>query len=547
MVPPWVRVAVDPVPAMGQSMVAGRELDYDTGATAREMADTIFGDGVSVVGASYTGDNRSSAIYSRGDELASNVTPSDTGIILSTGRADQFTNQNASQSNLSGSRSTNTSGENNNADFNAVAGRSTFDASYLDVSFTSVGDVMTMQFVFASDEYPEYTSSIYNDVLAVWINGTYVPMAVGNGNTSVTTINEQNTQNLYRDNTGDQFNTEMDGFTVTLSLTIPVIPTTDPSDPQVNTIRIGIADASDSVYDSSVLIAADSVQSVLVADDDEFTLRLTETKTVDVLANDSFTGFVEVTHINGVEVEIGDTVILATGQEITLNDDYTFDVKATGSVEETVFTYEVLDEDGVTDVAFVTLDTIPCFVAGTLILTPEGERRIETLSEGDLVMTHDGGPQPIRWIGARTVRAKGALAPIRIEAGALGDHRHLLVSPQHRVLIRDTLSELLFGEAEVLVSAKHLVNDHSIRAMEGGFVTYVHMLFDRHEVVFSEGLATESFLPGPQTTECFEAEILEEICAIFPELDPETGQGYSLAARRTLKAHEARVLMGSAA
>ncbi|MEL6550874.1 MAG: Hint domain-containing protein [Pseudomonadota bacterium] len=528
-------------------MVAGRELDYDTGATAREMADTIFGDGVSVVGASYTGDNRSSAIYSRGDELASNVTPSDTGIILSTGRADQFTNQNASQSNLSGSRSTNTSGENNNADFNAVAGRSTFDASYLDVSFTSVGDVMTMQFVFASDEYPEYTSSIYNDVLAVWINGTYVPMAVGNGNTSVTTINEQNTQNLYRDNTGDQFNTEMDGFTVTLSLTIPVIPTTDPSDPQVNTIRIGIADASDSVYDSSVLIAADSVQSVLVADDDEFTLRLTETKTVDVLANDSFTGFVEVTHINGVEVEIGDTVILATGQEITLNDDYTFDVKATGSVEETVFTYEVLDEDGVTDVAFVTLDTIPCFVAGTLILTPEGERRIETLSEGDLVMTHDGGPQPIRWIGARTVRAKGALAPIRIEAGALGDHRHLLVSPQHRVLIRDTLSELLFGEAEVLVSAKHLVNDHSIRAMEGGFVTYVHMLFDRHEVVFSEGLATESFLPGPQTTECFEAEILEEICAIFPELDPETGQGYSLAARRTLKAHEARVLMGSAA
>lgn len=544
---PWVRVAVDPVPAMGQRMVAGRELDYDTGATAREMADTIFGDGVSVVGASYTGDNRSSAIYSRGDELASNVTPSDTGVILSTGRADQFTNQNASQSNLSGSRSTNTSGENNNADFNAVAGRSTFDASYLDVSFTSVGDVMTMQFVFASDEYPEYTSSIYNDVLAVWINGTYVPMAVGNGNTSVTTINEQNTQNLYRDNTSDQFNTEMDGFTVTLSLTIPVIPTTDPSDPQVNTIRIGIADASDSVYDSNVLIAADSVQSVLVADDDEFTLRLTETKTVDVLANDSFTGFVEVTHINGVEVEIGDTVILATGQEITLNDDYTFDVKATGTVEETVFTYEVLDDDGVTDVAFVTLDTIPCFVAGTLILTPEGERRIETLSEGDLVMTHDGGPQPIRWIGARTVRAKGALAPIRIEAGALGDHRHLLVSPQHRVLIRDTLSELLFGEAEVLVSAKHLVNDHTIRAMEGGFVTYVHMLFDRHEVVFSEGLATESFLPGPQTTECFEAEILEEICAIFPELDPETGQGYSLAARRTLKAHEARVLMGSAA
>ncbi|MEL6914483.1 MAG: Hint domain-containing protein [Pseudomonadota bacterium] len=533
--------------ALGQGMVAGRELNYDLDATAREMADAIFGEGVSVVGASYTGDDRSSAIYSRGDELAENVVPSDRGVILSTGRADQFTNQNNSQSNLSGSRSTNTSGENNNADFNAVAGRSTFDASYLDVSFTSEGDTMTMQFVFASDEYPEYTSSIYNDVLAVWINGSYVPMAVGDGNTSVTSINENNTLNLYKDNTGDQFNTEMDGFTVTLSLTIPVIPTTDPANPQVNTIRIGIADASDSVYDSNVLIAADSVQSVLIAEFDEFTMLEGTTRNLDVLANDTFTGSVEVTHINGVPVSIGDTVILPTGQEVTLKEDYTFDVKTTTDIESVVFTYEVADDDGVTDVGFVEIDTIPCFVAGTLILTPEGERRIETLDVGDLVLTHDGGPQPIRWIGTRTVRAEGALAPIRIEAGALGDHRHLLVSPQHRVLIQDTLSELLFGEPEVLVSAKYLVNDRSIRAMEGGFVTYVHMLFDRHEVVFSEGLATESFLPGPQTTECFEADILEEICAIFPELDPRTGLGYSPAARRTLKAHEARVLMERAA
>ncbi|MEL6690368.1 MAG: Hint domain-containing protein, partial [Pseudomonadota bacterium] len=201
-----------------------------------------------------------------------------------------------------------------------------------------------------------------------------------------------------------------------------------------------------------------------------------------------------------------------------------------------------------TDTAFVTLDTIPCFVAGTLILTPDGERRIEELTPGDLVMTHDNGPQPLRWIGKRTLPAEGTLAPIRIEAGALGEHRQLLVSPQHRVLIRDTLSELLFGDSEVLVSAKHLVNDKTIRPAAGGFVTYVHLLFDSHQVVFSEGLATESFLPGPQTNDLFEQEVLDEICAIFPELDPATGDGYSPSARRTLKAHEARVLMqGSAA
>ncbi|MEM1374906.1 MAG: Hint domain-containing protein [Pseudomonadota bacterium] len=529
-------------------MVAGNEINYDTSATALEMAEEIFGDGVTVVGASYTGDDRSSAIYSDPNGYSTDVLPSSTGVILSTGQAASFTTENPNESNVSTRTSTNTSGENNNADFNAVAGQTTYDASYMDVSFTTEAGFITMQFTFASEEYPEYTSSIYNDVVAVWINGAYVPMVAGDGNTSVTNINEQNTLNLYQDNTGDQFNTEMDGFTVTMALTIPVVPTTDPNNPQVNTIRIGIADASDSSWDSNVLIAGDSVQSVLVADHDEFTIGTNFTKTFDVLDNDlSENGGVEVTHINGIAVQPGDSVTLATGQTVTLNADFTFDIQSTSDTEEVVFTYAVEDSQGVTDTAFVTLETIPCFVAGTLILTPGGERQIDTLRPGDEVITHDNGPQPIRWIGHRTLAAEGKFAPIRIEAGALGDHGQLLVSPLHRVLIRDTLSELLFGEPEVLVSAKHLVNDRTIRPVEGGFVTYVHFLFDAHQVVFSEGLATESFLPGPQTNDCFEAAVLDEICEIFPELDPATGAGYSPAARLTLKAHEARLLMQGAA
>ena len=73
-------------------------------------------------------------------------------------------------------------------------------------------------------------------------------------------------------------------------------------------------------------------------------------------------------------------------------------------------------------------------------------------------------------------------------------------------------------------------------------MTYVHLLFDRHQVVFSEGLETESFLPGPQTSSSFEAEVVEEIYSIFPELDPETGAGYPTAARRALKRYEAKLL-----
>ncbi len=168
---------------------------------------------------------------------------------------------------------------------------------------------------------------------------------------------------------------------------------------------------------------------------------------------------------------------------------------------------------------------------------------MDDLSPGDMVMTKDEGAQPLRWIGQRRVAAKGDYAPIRIAANTFGPHRELLLSPLHRVLIRDSLAELLFGETEVLVAARDLVNDRSVRRVEGGMVDYVHILFDRHQVVFSEGLETESFLPGPQTAKSFEAEIVQEICALFPEIDPETGAGYSPAARRTLKRYEAQLLM----
>jgi hypothetical protein len=114
-------------------------------------------------------------------------------------------------------------------------------------------------------------------------------------------------------------------------------------------------------------------------------------------------------------------------------------------------------------------------------------------------------------------------------------------------MIKDALAELMFGNTEVLVAAKDLVNDRSIRSVEGGEVEYVHLMFDQHQVIYSEGLATESFLPGPQTTKSFEAEIVEEICTVFPELDLTTGEGYGPAARPMLKSYEAEALRRSVA
>ncbi len=514
--------------------MAASELPIDRGASATEMANTIFGDGVTVVSASYTGDWRSSGIYTNGDSVSPGATPSDTGVILSTGWADRFTNSNG-QANQSNSTSINSYGQNNNSQFNAAAGASTYDASYIDVDFIPTGDSMTMQFVFSSDEFPEYANSQYQDFVGVWVNGVQATMAVGavNPGNLVEGIN----QNLYVDNTNDDYNTEMDGFTVTMTLTFPVTAGV------VNSIRIGIADVGDSSYDSNLLIAADSLQTVLIANDDVVHLQGDQTKTINVLNNDfdADGGTLTITHINGNPVVAGDIITLPTGQTVTLNADGTITMVGDGTDEYFNFTYTI-DDGGNIDTGFVLVDSVPCFVAGTMIETDSGPRAVETLLPGDLVLTQDNGFQPLRWSGSRTVSASGDFAPIHIAKNTFGRHGALALSPLHRVLIRDSLAELLFGETEVLVAARDLVNDHSVRRIAGETVTYVHLLFDEHQVIFSEGLATESFLPGAQTVNSFEAEIVAEICELFPEIDPVSGEGYSPAARRTLKGYEARLL-----
>ena len=515
------------------------DLPINESASAVQMANEIFGNGATVVGASYSGWSQSSGIYTNGDSVAPGATPSDSGVILSTGRASDFTNPNG-QSNQSTNTSTNTSGANNDAQFNALAGTNTYDASILSVDFIPDGDTMSIQFIYSSEEYPEYVNSIYNDLVGVWVNGAPVSLAVGDGESDIGNVNATNNVNLYQDNTSDAFNTEMDGFTVTLTLTLNVNPGV------VNSIRIGIADVGDSNYDSNLLIAGGSIQSEVLAYDDAFDVVQNGTPNLDVLANDveDSGGTLTITHINGQAVTVGSSVTLATGAQVTLNADGTFGYVNDLDIEEVSFTYTTENAAGVSDTAFVTVNTIPCFVAGTLVQTPTGPRQVEQLEPGDLVITKDEGAQPVRWIGSRAVNATGDLAPIRIEAGAFGDHDTLSVSPQHRILITDEMAEILFGTKEVLVAAKDLVNDQTVRRdTTQSEVTYVHILFDNHQVVYSERLATESFLPGPQSLQSFEHDVIHEICTIFPEIDPMTGHGYGAAARTSLKAYEAQLLL----
>lgn len=193
--------------------------------------------------------------------------------------------------------------------------------------------------------------------------------------------------------------------------------------------------------------------------------------------------------------------------------------------------------DAIADAA----DPVVCFVRGTVVETPAGPRAIETLAEGDLVLTRDNGSRPIRWIGSRTVLGRGGLAPVVIRAGALGNDRDLMVSQLHRMLLADWRAELMFGEPEVLVAAGHLAGGAGIRIVELGEVDYFHMLFDRHEIVTANGAPAESFHPGEQGIGWLAEAVRDEIFAVFPQLRSGL-DAFGPAARTSLVAYEARAL-----
>jgi hypothetical protein len=189
----------------------------------------------------------------------------------------------------------------------------------------------------------------------------------------------------------------------------------------------------------------------------------------------------------------------------------------------------VVDVSNNPDVPYESITPPPCFAAGTSLATPAGQRPVEALAPGDLVLTRDNGPQPVRWIGGRRVTAgeiaratKVRLAPVRIRRGAFGSgrpRRDLLVSPQHRILVTGWRAELHFGEAEVLVAACHLVDGEAVTVEPPGRgVTYLHIMFDRHEIVRAEGLPAESFRAGPEAMRSIPAAAREELLALFPEL-----------------------------
>lgn len=190
-----------------------------------------------------------------------------------------------------------------------------------------------------------------------------------------------------------------------------------------------------------------------------------------------------------------------------------------------------------------------CFTPGTRIATPLGLRLIEELRPGDKVQTKDNGVQEIQWTGARRMTgarlfAMPELRPVRIRPGALGKGRpdeELLVSPGHRILFEGDIAMDLFNTSEVLIAAKDLVNGDSV-AVDYALreVTYVHMMFERHQVVWANGIETDSFHPANTALSTLSMEDRAELLHLYPELqsDPHLYGGF---ARRNLTTSEAAI------
>ncbi|PTE15532.1 Hint domain-containing protein [Pseudogemmobacter blasticus] len=191
------------------------------------------------------------------------------------------------------------------------------------------------------------------------------------------------------------------------------------------------------------------------------------------------------------------------------------------------FTVQVSDFWGTdTQIITITITGVPCFVAGTRLQTATGLRPVESLRPGDLVLTADAGLQPLRWIGLTPVsRADLADAPrkrpVTLARGAMGNGlplADLRVSPQHRMVIRGAIAQEVCGADQVLLAAHRLLPLPGVsQTLPEGGIIYVHLLFDRHHVVFAEGVASESLLLGAQVEAMLTQEQLDEIHLAFPD------------------------------
>lgn len=215
-------------------------------------------------------------------------------------------------------------------------------------------------------------------------------------------------------------------------------------------------------------------------------------------------------HFGGNGYEQGAVHGLVSTEPLVAGQSYTFDRERTSHRQDN-------DYD----------DFVACFAAGSRIRTKRGDIAVQDLLPGDMIATADETYQPLRLrlsrhVSAQELESSPKLCPVRITAGSLGQGlpaRDLVVSPQHRMLANGPLCERMFGQSDVLLSARKLTELLGIYVdTDVADVTYFHLVFDDHQVVYAEGAPSESFYCGAQAIDGLHSEARDELLTLFPEL-----------------------------
>ncbi len=308
--------------------------------------------------------------------------------------------------------------------------------------------------------------------------------------------------------TGETVGDTLDLSSLTTDTTIDLTS----ADPEDGTVSDGTSTAT---FDDIENIILGGGRDTLVLGDgggDDVVEAFDMTDSGDGTTNDQL-NVVGLTDADGNPVDVFDVTLTDT------NGDGTGDAILTFPNGESI-TLVGVTPDQVDSVPELNSIGIPCFTPGTMILTARGDVPVESIRPGDLVHTMDHGLQPVRWAGARKLGAEELethpdLKPVLIRKGAFGNARKMLVSPQHAFMVDD-------ADGERLIRAKHaaetLGGQIARKVKECDKVTYVHIMFDRHEVIFADGARSESFYPGPAALRSLDHEALTEMLMLFPDL-----------------------------
>jgi hypothetical protein len=184
-----------------------------------------------------------------------------------------------------------------------------------------------------------------------------------------------------------------------------------------------------------------------------------------------------------------------------------------GSIRDAAGTAVAVTSFNNIDPAPSTTIEVVCFLPGTMIATPDGERAIETLAGGDLVTLADGSAKPVKWLGRMSTQLhafnRDSATPILIKAGALSTglpRRDLYTSYRHG-----------FEVDGVLVIAGLLVNGTSViqcSDWKEASVTYYQVEVEGHELMLAEGAPAETFLEDGENREMFDN--AAEFHAMYP-------------------------------